>query len=163
LILAVLAVGSLAAQETRTAPPEPKAAQAPQVAPAPKAKKAPAPPAKAPAKKAPPVNYNVGEADPQNSRKPAPKAAAKDKAKPSAKGKVRARTQKLPMSQRIDVNSASKEELKKLPGIFDAEAEKIMAHRPYKGKEDLFLVAGLTGAQYFAIKDRVKAVPKAGK
>ena len=31
----------------------------------------------------------------------------------------------------VDINSASKAELKKLPGINDAEADKIIAGRPY--------------------------------
>ena len=69
----------------------------------------------------------------------------------------------LPFTQRIDVNSASKEELKKLPGIFDPEAAKIIAHRPYKSKAGLVVDAGLTGAQYFAIKGRVKAVQHSAK
>jgi len=37
----------------------------------------------------------------------------------------------------VDINSASKEELKKLPGIGDAEADKIIAGRPYLSKAHL--------------------------
>ena len=96
----------------------------------------------------PQVNYNTGE--PPVSAKPTPKLP---KPKPLAQKK----SAKLPMSQRVDINTASKEELKKLPGIFDVEADKIIAHRPYKSKAGLLVDAGLTGAQYFSIKDRVAA------
>ena len=34
----------------------------------------------------------------------------------------------------VDINSASKEELKKLPGVGDAEADQIIAGRPYGSK-----------------------------
>ncbi len=37
----------------------------------------------------------------------------------------------------VDINSASKAELKKLPGINDAEADKIIAGRPYGSKAHL--------------------------
>lgn len=37
----------------------------------------------------------------------------------------------------IDINSASKAELKMLPGIGDAEADKIVANRPYPTKARL--------------------------
>ena len=37
----------------------------------------------------------------------------------------------------IDINSASAQELDKLPGIGPARAQAIVANRPYKGKDDL--------------------------
>jgi len=37
----------------------------------------------------------------------------------------------------VDINSASKQELKTLPGISDAEADKIIAGRPYRTKAHL--------------------------
>ena len=37
----------------------------------------------------------------------------------------------------VDINSASKAQLKKLPGINDAEADKIIAGRPYGSKAHL--------------------------
>ena len=42
-----------------------------------------------------------------------------------------------PKAKLVDINSAKKEELKTLPGIGDAQAEKIMAGRPYGSKAHL--------------------------
>jgi DNA uptake protein ComE-like DNA-binding protein len=114
---------------------------------APKAKPAPAPTKATPKKSAHAPNYMLGEAPP----KPGPKAPVAPMSKP------RKKTAKNPSGKWLDVNTASKEELKTLPGIFDAEADKIIAKRPYKSKAGLLVDAGLTGAQYFGIKDRVIA------
>ena len=84
-------------------------------------------------------------------------APVKSSAKPRPKPRPKKKAEKTPYAQRIDINTVSKEDLKNLPGIFDAEAAKIIAHRPYKSKAGLVVDAGLTGAQYFAIKDRVIA------
>lgn len=38
---------------------------------------------------------------------------------------------------KVDINTATAEELAKLPGIGDAYSQKIIAGRPYKGKDEL--------------------------
>jgi competence protein ComEA len=62
-------------------------------------------------------------------------------AKPAAK-KASAR-KAAPAKEMVDLNSASKEDLMKLPGIGDAIADKIIAGRPYKNVDDLLRVSGM--------------------
>lgn len=52
-------------------------------------------------------------------------------------GKPAAKSQKRPASKLIDINSATVDQLKALPGISDAYAEKIVEGRPYRVKTDL--------------------------
>jgi len=73
------------------------------------------------------------------------------KAKVSAKGKAEAKV-KL-----VDINSAKSAELKKLPGITDAEAAKIIAGRPYGSKAWLVTDNILPEAKYAAIRQLVIA------
>jgi DNA uptake protein ComE-like DNA-binding protein len=40
-------------------------------------------------------------------------------------------------SHKVDLNTASKEDLMKLPGVDDATADKIIASRPYTSKSEL--------------------------
>src|SRR5262245_14933487 len=57
----------------------------------------------------------------------------------------------------IDVNSASRAQLKTLPGIGDAEAERIVARRPYRSKADLVEHGVLPVGVYLSIKGRIIA------
>jgi len=61
---------------------------------------------------------------------------------------------------RVDINSASRAELKTLPGIGNAEADKIIAHRPYLTKTELVSKGVLGTGPYVSLKDRVIAVQK---
>jgi competence protein ComEA len=53
---------------------------------------------------------------------------------PNAKSEIGARHKHPARIKLVDINSAKKEELKKLPGISDAEADKIIAGRPFGSK-----------------------------
>lgn len=58
---------------------------------------------------------------------------------------------------KIDVNSASSEELQKLSGIGPATADKIIAGRPYNTKRDLLTKKIVSQKEYDAIKDKIVA------
>lgn len=59
--------------------------------------------------------------------------------------------------KRLDLNSATADELATLPGITAADAQKIIEHRPYRAKNDLVKKNVLTASQYAKIKDDVVA------
>jgi DNA uptake protein ComE-like DNA-binding protein len=60
------------------------------------------------------------------------KAAAPQPA--ASKSSTAAKPKASAPAKLVDINSAKKEELKTLPGISDAEADKIVAGRPYGSK-----------------------------
>ena len=57
----------------------------------------------------------------------------------------------------IDINSASSEELDKLPGVGPARAKAIISHRPYNGKDDLAQRKVIPQNVYDQIKDKIIA------
>ncbi|OGA68806.1 MAG: hypothetical protein A3F77_07885 [Betaproteobacteria bacterium RIFCSPLOWO2_12_FULL_67_28] len=63
-------------------------------------------------------------------------------------------------SKPIDINSAGKAQLKKLPGIGDAEADGIIAGRPYRSKADLATRKILPTGIYLQIKRQIIAKQK---
>lgn len=60
----------------------------------------------------------------------------------------------------VDVNGAGKAELKTLPGIGDAEADKIIAGRPYGSKSHLTTHNVISRDLYEGLKDKVIARQK---
>jgi competence protein ComEA len=57
----------------------------------------------------------------------------------------------------VDINSAKKEELKQLPGVSDADADKIIAGRPYATKAHLLTHKILPEGTYQDVKGLVIA------
>ncbi|MCU0893905.1 MAG: helix-hairpin-helix domain-containing protein [Rhodospirillales bacterium] len=60
----------------------------------------------------------------------------------------------------VDLNSASEEQLRTLPGVGPARAQAIIAGRPYAGKDDLVKRNILPKNVYDGIKDRIIAKQK---
>jgi hypothetical protein len=60
-------------------------------------------------------------------------------------------------SEKLDVNSASKEELDALPGIGETYAQKIIDGRPYRSKNELVSKGVLPSSIYDNIKDQITA------
>jgi competence protein ComEA len=73
--------------------------------------------------------------------------------------KVPTETQNAPSKTKpLDINSASIADLKALPGIGDAYAQKIVDNRPYQKKDQLVSRKIIPEATYNKIKDRIIAM-----
>lgn len=118
------------------APAAPAAAPA---APAAPAAKAPAAAKAAPAAAAPAA--------------PAAPAAAPAAAAPAAKAAAKAPAAKLAPGQKVNINTATKEQLDMIPEIGAVKAQAIIDGRPYQKVEDIMKVKGIKEATFAKIKD----------
>ncbi|MEO8741124.1 MAG: helix-hairpin-helix domain-containing protein [Casimicrobiaceae bacterium] len=75
-----------------------------------------------------------------------------------AADKMSTATQKAPSAaERLDLNTATEQELAQLPGIGDVRSKAIIKGRPYKGKDELVERKILSQSVYDKIKDQVIA------
>ena len=90
---------------------------------------------------------------------PAAKPAKAPKEKPAsaekAKAPEKAAAPKLAPGQKVNINTATKEQLIALPEIGEVKAQAIIDGRPYQKPEDVMKVKGIKEGTYGAIKDYI--------
>ncbi len=85
-----------------------------------------------------------------------PAVAADKDAKAASKAPTAA--QKAPAAaEKLDLNTATEQQLSELPGIGEVRSKAIIKGRPYKGKDELVERKILTPSVYNKIKDHVIA------
>ena len=97
-------------------------------------------------------------ATPMMAQTPAP--ATGGKMAPAAKAAPAEKMAPAPKAELLDINSATSDELKALKGIGDAYSAKIIAGRPYKGKDELVQKNIVPEKTYAEIKDKIIAKQK---
>jgi competence protein ComEA len=88
---------------------------------------------------------------------PAP-AAAKSAAAKTAAAQSKTATKATPKSavgQKVDINTAAKEDLDALPGIGPVKAQAIIEARPFKTIEDIMKVKGIKDGEFSKIRDLI--------
>jgi len=86
----------------------------------------------------------------------APAPAAKPEAAKAPKAEKAAKEMgKLAAGEKVNINTASKDQLDKLPGIGAVKAQAIVDGRPYSKPEDIMKVKGIKEKQFEKIKDLI--------
>jgi competence protein ComEA len=97
-------------------------------------------------------------AEPKSATAPVPSKSAGDTkpvaAQPVEKAKPKAATStKLAPGQKVNINTATKEQIEALPEIGPVKAQSIIEGRPYKKPEDIMKVKGIKEGTFNKIKD----------
>ena len=142
------------AAETKPVTPAKAAAESKQVTPA-KSAASPTAAKETPVKATtPPVQTKAVAPAPATPSKAPAEATKATKAPAKAKDKEAA-TAKLAPGQKVNINTATKEELEALPEVGPVKAQAIIDGRPYKAPEDVMKVKGIKEGTFNKIKDYI--------
>lgn len=102
----------------------------------------------------------LAQEETETPRKVVPKAAREAKAKAVAKkAEARAKAEAEQKARALNINTATQEELKKLPGITEELAQRIIKNRPYYSKAHLVTKDAIPAGTYQSIRKLVFAGP----
>jgi DNA uptake protein ComE-like DNA-binding protein len=102
-------------------------------------------------------------ADPAKPAAPAatPQSSAPAPASSTTKSSTTPAAKPAKKPKPLDLNSASAEQLKSVPGVDDARAEKIVKNRPYPTRAYLVTKGVYSQEEYYTVKDYFVATPPA--